>query len=223
MIIDEEFIDYLASFIDKVQKTPRPHQNSSSLPVRMKARMTKERISDVDREIKRTITGIEKLPYVRFTGRTNESMLYFVGITKQVAIFTGKRFENLGQYIVYIPVYSVMNARLEHFHFVRMKHPFDHNRHYHHVCTGTSKFRNPITLAPSTCWGSVGAMMIGAMETVDIVSVFETAYVFLTHVNISDSLGEPAPIDVIDENTFCQLRGLSRLQLFNVIDKSNPF
>ena len=233
-MIDPEFIDSLRLFFQYAAHSDRFSAAAGSRMTRaakMKNDMVKKRISDIGNEVDRTVSAIEKLPFVRFTAREHTDQKYFVGITKQIAVCiefqnSEPSLVNLGQYIVYVPTASILKQSLNDYHFIRMKRPYDIERHYHHISSRPPSRRgkpNPLDHTPSTCWGSVGAMMIGAMNMLDIGSIFETAHVFLTHININDTLGSPKDIQVLKDEEFLALSGMSPIELFNIRDKHNPF
>jgi hypothetical protein len=198
MHIEESYTYALHQLFENRQsslKDKKPYQSNRALE--MKHNMICQRLADPTQETNRTLEILSSLPYTSFGVRLNSNKdLYFVGMTKAIYFLDFDKYKNilcgnLGKYAVCIPANSILYHSLEDFHFVRFGRANCPDRHFHHIAVRDPRQRNPLDFDTSTCWASIGPLMLNALELVDMALIFEAAYMFLTRIDMNSRLTTP--------------------------------
>lgn len=191
MKIDNNFIDLIQKIYLKAQRRPCFQTIPSAISLKMKQEMILKRLQNPKSETGQTLKSLSFLPYTRFSVRENRHRPFLVGVTNEICYLDyNDDPRTLGQYLVAVPVSNISEGMLGEFHFVPLKDIRVENRHFHHYADYTETC-NPLNYKPYTCWGSVGQLMVNAIDLVNITAIFEAAYVFLTHIDLEDILRSP--------------------------------
>ena len=83
-------------------------------------------------------------------------------------------------------------------HFIPLREEFNYARFWHHSATDTrdeEHENNPTYMAEhmrsSTCWGSFGTAISGALGDRNVSGLFRAAYDYLTRANLHSKLATP--------------------------------
>lgn len=227
MNIESDFLDAIKHLYSQKLLALQNGKLPAGRSAVMKHNMVQKRLNETLQEIGRVIKVLHTLPYHSFGVRECDNDIYLVGVSKKVYIAyeldNWFSFENLGEYVVAIPIASIIKQSLNRFHFIPYQNLLTQDRHYHHIASRGRILKNPLQMTPETCWASVGAMMLGALSLCDVAAIFETAYMFLTRVDYFDRLDIPEHHSRISQKAYLEATGLTVVTLSQMKYPDVPF
>jgi hypothetical protein len=143
-----------------------------------------------DRLMDAEITRLRSLPYIKFAARTYKDGDYLIGVTRDVIMDASPRQRwDVGQYAISVPVEDFIRGSLSHIHCIPLREPKADVRTPHHHAMGISTDnRIDISLVPSTCWGSMSGIVMGAMNNFMVAEFFRSMHIYVTRYNTSSPL-----------------------------------